>query len=261
MASALRIGLSASFLHADPKRNLFRGKTLLYLEESMAHYVMSKGALVVLLPTASRTMQVADLVADIDGLLMTGGADVCPETYHETALRPEWSGDYARDQYEIALLRAAMSARVPVFGICRGQQLINVALGGTLYQDTVTQCAQATLHRDGELYDRLNHEVRLTGRLRQLHGVERGRVNSIHHQAIKDLAPGLLVEAYSEGDDVIEAVRWIGEKDAIEPPSYMSAVQWHPEFLLEDQMGFLNRGVVLGDFLEAARLYKDLVAG
>ncbi len=256
MVRPLRIGLSASFFHADPNRNLFKGKTLLYLEESMAHYVMAQGALALLLPTATMQVQVADLMADIDGLLLTGGADVCPETYHETALNPLWTGDYMRDQYEIGLLRAAMRARVPVFGICRGAQIINVGLGGTLYQDTFTQREGAKQHRDAEMYDKLNHEVRLMGILQSLYRADRGRVNSVHHQAIKDLAEGLVVEALSEEDDVIEAVRWTGlvADGSAESPTYVSGVQWHPEFLQDGQTGFLDRTVVLNDFLKAARL-------
>ena len=159
----LKIGLSACFFHADPKRAIFKGKTLQYLEQSMAHWMMREGALVFLIPNPEpgSSVKLRDLVAQMDGLVLQGGSDVCPKSYGEKALKPEWEGDYIRDQYEIALTREFMTQDKPVLGVCRGAQLLNVAFGGTLYQDIETQVEGARNHRNWEIYDQNFHEIRI----------------------------------------------------------------------------------------------------
>ena len=142
----LKIGLSAGFFHPDPKRDLFKGKTLQYSEQSILHWVMSHesrgkpAALAVVIPspegdTRRGRVTAADYARELDGLVLQGGADVCPASYDEVPMKPEWNGDRIRDLYEIGLLNAFMAAGKPVLGICRGAQIINVAFGGTLYQD------------------------------------------------------------------------------------------------------------------------------
>ncbi len=101
-----RIGVSACFMHADPQRALFKGKTLLYAEESMLSWVMSAGALPVLLPRAAGPFTVREIVEAIDGLVLQGGVDMAPSQYGEEPLRPEWAGDPVRVAYEIELVRA-----------------------------------------------------------------------------------------------------------------------------------------------------------
>jgi putative glutamine amidotransferase len=245
MSRRPRIGVSACFQHADPERPYFKGKTLLYVDESMPHFIMEGDAVPYMVPTAAGALTAADLVHDLDGLVLHGGADVCPRSYGEEPLRPEWSGDAARDAYEIALVKACMAADKPVFGICRGAQVINVALGGTLYQDTATQKAGAEVHRVWEVYDDLAHEVRFVpgSGLEKLYGRPGGRINSVHHQAIKDVARGLRVEARSLPDDIVEAVRFEGEP-------WVFGVQWHPEWTKPEQ---LDRRVLLREFLAAVR--------
>lgn len=247
-ARPLRIGVSACFFHHDPTRPVFKGKRLLYVEESMLQWLMANGALPVLVPAAHGGITTEVFLDQIDGLLLQGGSDVSPESYGETALRPEWNGDYFRDQYEIDLIQSCMRADKPVLGICRGHQIINVALGGTLYQDIEHQVTDAHVHRDWEKYDNLEHEIAMQdgsglATLYQEHYGERrsgGRIISIHHQAIKTVAPGLTVEANSEDDDIIEAVRLTatptgiaattGILDGSVLDAYVVGVQWHPEF-------------------------------
>ena len=138
-----------------------------------------------------------------------------PGSYGEEPLRPEWSGDRMRDEYEIALLRAFVDAGKPVLGICRGLQVINVAFGGTLYQDIATQLPDAIVHRNAQLYDQNFHAIEFVPgtRLAELypHPVQAPTgadpVNSVHHQGIKDLAPYFVVEARCPNDGVIEAIR------------------------------------------------------
>ena len=249
----LKIGISACFFHADAARPIFTGKTLQYVEQSIAHWVMSTGALAVMIPnpagdTRRGDATLADYAQWLDGLVLEGGSDVWPGSYGETPLQERWSGDRVRDDYEKALAAAFIAERKPVFGVCRGLQLLNVAFGGTLLQDIATQRPEAVSHREAALYDRHFHEVELIAgsRLAQIYpGVVRARVNSVHHQAIKDLAPGFLVEAVSADDGLIEAVRRPGD-------SYVAAVQWHPEFHRAD-LGTLDDTPLLNDFLSAAR--------
>jgi putative glutamine amidotransferase len=178
---------------------------------------------------------------------MHGGADVWPGTYGEKPLRPEWHGDRVRDEYEIALVKAFSAAGKPVFGICRGVQLLNVAHGGTLYQDIRTQKPGALVHRNAEIYDLNFHEVDILPgtRLAQLLPAGRHKINSVHHQGIKDLAPGFVVEAVSPMDGVVEAIRHTGGP-------WVAGVQWHPEFH-RPELGVVDDTPLLHDFLEAAR--------
>ena len=230
-----RIGISPRLLHPQPGAHGVFTKLLHYVEDGIAQWLLSREALLFVLPLSQRA---ADYAQALDGLALQGGADISPLAYGEEPLKPEWAGDPMRDRYEIELVRAFSAARKPVLGICRGAQLINVALGGSLHQDIPA-------HRSDD-YDQHTHEVRLEpgSGLARLYG-ETGprRVVSIHHQAINRLAPGLQVEARAD-DGVIEAVRGTGA-------SYLCAVQWHPEFH-GGRAGFLDGGPLLDEFLKAA---------
>jgi putative glutamine amidotransferase len=182
-------------------------------------------------------------------LLLMGGADVCPETYGEAALRPDWSGDRIRDDYEIALLHAFVDAGKPVLGVCRGAQIINVAHGGTLYQDIATQRPGALDHRNWDVYAANFHATAIvpgSGLASLYPGRAEAKTNSVHHQAAKDLGRDLVVEAWSEPDRIVEAVRWTG-------PSYVFGVQWHPEFHDPGDVSLLDDTPILDDFLAHAR--------
>ena len=257
----LKIGVSACFLYPDPARAAFALKTLQYVEQSVPHWIMAGGALPVMIPSPTGETARGDVGFDdyaqwLDGLVLHGGADVWPGSYGETPLQERWSGDRNRDVYEIALVRAFAKAGKPVFGICRGLQLINVAFGGTLYQDIATQRPEARLHRDAGLYDRLFHEVGVVpgSRLDELLGSSKSRtINSVHHQAIKQLAPGLVAEAHCTEDGTIEAIRNTGS-------AWVAAVQWHPELHVpqeQAQGAVLDDSALLRDFLEAARAARS----
>jgi putative glutamine amidotransferase len=259
MHNRLKIGLSACFSHADPARSLFTGKTLQYVEQSIAHWLMSSGAMVVMVPCPTGETQRGDVQLKhyaqwLDGLVLHGGADVWPGSYGEEPIDERWHGDRIRDAYDKALVAAFTAARKPVFGVCRGLQLLNVAYGGTLYQDISTQRPDALQHRDPGSYDLNFHSIELVAgsRLSALYpGVERARVNSIHHQAVKELAPGFTVEAWSAPDRVVEAIR---RSDDTEAP-YVAAVQWHPEFH-RPGMQTIDDGPLLADFLDAVTRAK-----
>jgi putative glutamine amidotransferase len=230
------IGISPRLFHPEPGARGVHTKMLDYLEHSVADWIHSRDALALVLPVSDRAREYARL---LDGLLLQGGADISPLAYGEAPRKPEWAGDPVRDRFEIALVQAFVDAGKPVLGICRGAQLINVALGGSLHQDIPG-------HRsDG--YDRHSHRVRLEpgSGLAGLYGETGPReVVSIHHQAISRLGRDLVVEAHSEADGVIEAIRSRG-------PTYICAVQWHPEFH-GGRHGFLDGGPLLDEFLRAA---------
>lgn len=253
-AARLNIGISACFLHADPQRQVFNGKTLLYLEESLSHWVMSQGAAAFLIPSPPRRapLAVEDLLAPLDGLVLPGGVDVAPTNYGETPLHPDWAGDPVRDAYEIALLRACMAQGKPVLGVCRGVQLLNVALGGTLYQDIPTQVTAAHRHRDRDVYEHNFHTIAFepgAGLARLYPGVRNAKINSVHHQAIKTLGKNLAVEARCVEDGVIEAVRLQGD-------TYAFGVQWHPEFHDPRDASLLDGAPILQEFLDAAMVAR-----
>ncbi|MCA8972272.1 MAG: gamma-glutamyl-gamma-aminobutyrate hydrolase family protein, partial [Planctomycetes bacterium] len=191
------IGITVSFEEPDPQRALFRGKPLQYLEVGMLAAVRASGATPILLPALGDDEAAHDLVACCDGLLLSGGTDVAPQSYGQVPLDPAWSGDIERDLYECALLHAALSAGKPVLGICRGCQLLSVAHGGTMFQDIATQCEGAVPHRDPDVYDRLEHDVEVVDatRLARVLGAGMRRINTVHHQAIRDVGSTLRVSA------------------------------------------------------------------
>lgn len=152
------------------------------------------------------------------------------------------------DRYEMELLDASIEAGKPVLGIYRGCQLINVALGGTLWQDIATQIPGASVHLHDD-YDRHSHDIvwNEDSSLARLYPEQRrGGTISIHHQAIKALGRGLRVEAHGADDEVIEAIRFEGR-------NYVFGVQWHPEFHPPGAPHLLDCTPILDEFLTAAR--------
>jgi putative glutamine amidotransferase len=248
----LRIGVSACFFHADPLRNLFKGKTLLYAEESMLAWLMSAGVVPVLLPRAAGLLSIADLLEEVDGVVLQGGSDMSPVHYGEDPVRPEWAGDHIRDVYEMELVQVCLQQRVPLLGVCRGAQVLNVALGGSLYQDVETIHPERRTHRNWDLYDEHAHEIAVEpgSWLAARYGEQLPvgvRVNSVHHQALRNLGRDLVIEARSVPDGVVEAVRYAPQDDP-EPP-FAYGVQWHPEFMKPGLKGFVDPSVLLAGFL------------
>lgn len=257
--SHLKIGISACLLHPESTREAYGSKTLQYVEQSTAQWIASGGALPVMIPSLTDTSscvvpsdsRVSDYAQWLDGLVLHGGADVWPGNYGEAPLRADWTGDRVRDDYEKALVAAFVAAGKPVFGICRGLQLINVAFGGSLYQDISSQLPQAVVHDDEAAFELNFHQLAVvpeTQLATLLKDASSFKINSIHHQGIKDLAPGFVVEARCPDDGMIEAIRHTGG-------AYVAAVQWHPEFHASD-LGTLDDRPLLMDFLDAARLAR-----
>jgi putative glutamine amidotransferase len=194
-------------------------------------------------------IRLRDYADYLDGLILQGGADVSPRAYGEEPLRPEWSGDPVRDAYELELVHEFMEAGKPILGICRGMQLLNVALGGSLYQDLPTQRPSAVHHESGR-YDQHAHTVHFAEGSRMakwFEGKTGGNVVSIHHQAVNRLGRDVVAEATSSDDGLVEAIRWNSD-------SFVYGVQWHPEFhgqAAGDEL--LDCSPLLEAFLAAAR--------
>ncbi len=168
-----------------------------------------------------------DVVRRSHGLMLTGGGDVDPSLYGEAPHETFQASEAGRDSYEVALIREAAGAQLPIFAICRGMQVLNVALGGTLVQDIPSMVNGAVHHSVPEPRYALAHEVWVAqgSRLADLMGDtlegETCQVNSRHHQAVKTVAPGWEVSGTAP-DGVIEAIELPGDVLRI-------AVQWHPE--------------------------------
>ena len=170
----------------------------------------------------------ADVVGSVDGLLLAGGADVLPSLYGEAAHPAFNAAEAGRDEYELELVRRALEADLPILGICRGIQVLNVARGGTLVQDIPSEVPETISHHVAKPAFAIAHEIwmnpdTLLDRLMRSGGEESDAcpVNSRHHQAVKTAGEGLVVTATAP-DGVIEA---------IEDPSrrFCLGVQWHPE--------------------------------
>lgn len=191
--------------------------------------------IVPLLPNDVDTMN--EIFSKLDGVFLTGGADVDPGAYNEPKLPVCGYTDPARDAVEIMLLNHARETHKPVLAVCRGIQILNVCYGGTLYQDIPSQVPAAMKHDYFPKADNtptrtyLSHNISVAphSRLRSILDDGVVPVNSMHHQAIKDLAPGLQPNAYAP-DGIIEGVEGTNGQ-------YLMAVQWHPEELVDTQPG------------------------
>lgn len=165
----------------------------------------------------------------VDGVLLTGGEDIEPSWYGAQPSPLLSPPSRERDLFELALFAVARQRELPILGVCRGIQLINVALGGTLFQDLPSERPGAVDHRPDGARNARSHRVRLQrgSRAAAALGGTSVAVNSSHHQAIKELAPDLLATGWTD-DDLVEAV----ESPASAP--WLLAVQWHPEEMHAD---------------------------
>ncbi len=221
----IKIGISSCFMYPDLDRAVFGAKSLSYVENDMARFISRKGILPVLIPDLEGDL-LTDILDEMDGFVLQGGSDLAPETYGEAPIG-SWKGDPHRDQYELKILDYAIKNSKPILSICRGFQLMNAYFGGTLYQDTLTQRPDLNDHRDAQLYDKIKHPISFTENtfFSRLYNDEKALfVNTIHHQAVKDLGKDLEVYAHSD-DGLIEAFGYTKE-----PEGKVMGVQWHPEF-------------------------------
>jgi putative glutamine amidotransferase len=185
--------------------------------------IKAAGGLPVVLPLDLSEGDADRIVETCDGFLFTGGQDVSPAHYGMQDATGTIVSSPERDQLESLLLSKALQADKAVLGICRGLQFINAFLGGTLWQDLPSQHPSEIVHRQGKPYDAPTHQVTLRGDLQALLGKDLLEVNTLHHQAVRDLGKGLVPMAVAP-DGLVEAVQLPGKR-------FVWAVQWHPEYL------------------------------
>lgn len=200
-----------------------------FCRKTYVEAVIKKGGGVpLLLPPVQNETLLKIYVDLIDGLLLSGGGEIHPVYFGE---EPHWKLEEVspeRDYFEVMLTRSVLEANKPILGICRGIQVLNVVLGGTLYQDLQTQLPNSLQHQQKAPRKYPTHKIKIreNSYLAQVLGTTILQVNSLHHQAIKDVAPGLQVVAWAE-DGVVEAV------ESFSYP-FVLGVQWHPEAMGED---------------------------
>ena len=182
------------------------------------------GLIPLIIPPLSNGDSAAAILDSVDGLVLTGGGDIDPALYGEKRHEKVRSVNVARDTTEAALVAAAKMRRTPVLAICRGIQMLNVALGGTLVQDIPSQVGTTIAHDEDTPRDLRSHDIIIdSGSLiARAVGTTDCRVNSFHHQSVKDVAEGMKVTARS-ADGVIEGM------ESTSPDWWVLAVQWHPE--------------------------------
>jgi putative glutamine amidotransferase len=234
-------------MYPDAGRSVFGRKTLVYLERDMARYLSRKGILPILIPDLSGD-EMEGFLAELDGFVFQGGADIAPESYGESPIaNGRWPGDPYRDAYELKLMEYAIRNDKPVLGICRGFQLMNVYFGGSLFQDLIMEREGSIIHRDGAVYDQMNHGIRLQegsllARLHQDDPVR--RVNTVHHQGLKRTGDQLEELAWCEADGLVEAFHWKGA-----PAGKVLGVQWHPEFFYNSESPLMEAHFIYDHFL------------
>ncbi len=199
----------------------------IWITPEYLRWVELAGAVPMLLPLTERTEDIAVLLRHCDGVLLTGGHDVDPSYYGAERLEACGPACTRRDEMEFAILRYCLEHGKPVFGICRGLQVMNVFFGGTLWQDLPSERPTDVQHGMQPPYDRAVHTVQAVAEthIGAILGEMVYPVNSLHHQAVCDIAPGLLCSAVSED----------GSVEAVEYPQapFCMAVQWHPEYLCD----------------------------
>ncbi len=197
------------------------------IAESYIQSILKAGGAPVMIPVINDGATLRAIVANLDGLVMTGGADVNPLWYNEEPRQQLQTVDPIRDQFDLKLIKLASDRNMPILGICRGEQLINVAFGGTLYQDIPSQVKGYIKHVQAITEEAPSHSVNITpgSQLETITGKSKLMTNSFHHQAVKEVAPGFRVAAMAK-DSVIEAIEaW--------PNRPILGVQWHPEAMTQ----------------------------
>lgn len=246
------IGISASMLVTEDGSCL--GNEQAYVNKHYVKALTAVGAAPLLLPIVEDNDSLIRVqLQQIDGLLLSGGYDVNPLLYGEEPLPQLEYILPERDEYEIKLIHLALEMNKPILGICRGLQILNVAFGGTLYQDLSQFSMKHFKHQQKSKTDTASHTVEFTPhtKLQSIMGIDATKINTFHHQAIKDLAPGFVVNAKAK-DGIVEGIEKIGEQ-------FVIGLQWHPEMMAERDTSMLK---IFRNFVSFAkqRVPKDAVA-
>jgi putative glutamine amidotransferase len=235
----------APFVIVTATTELIRDVPRVRVNQAYTDALAAAGLVPVVLPPIEPSVAVASLT-DVAGLVLTGGEDVDPALFGETPHSATGTPHTRRDTYELALAREAYERRIPTLAICRGAQVVNVALGGTLVQDIPSQLPSSVSHDPaGRRAERVHRvDIDVGSQLARIVGASSIATNSSHHQSVAHIGNGLRPTAVSE-DGVIEAL------EPTDPAWWMIAVQWHPEELTATPEDWDRR--LFAAFAEAVR--------
>lgn len=239
MAPLIGVTTSISFGGENPERAYVNSTYLLAIQEA--------GGVPVPLPPQLGDGALEELSSRLDGLLLTGGGDLDPKTFGESPHPTVYDVAPARDRLEMDLVRRCISEGRPILAICRGIQLLNVALGGSLYQDVASDPGTEIKHQQTGPRDKLTHLVKVMSGsfLARVLGEDELRVNSMHHQAVKALGKNMVAVAHAP-DQIIEGI----ELTDAGPDRFVLGVQWHPEELVSTDSAARN---LFSAFVSACR--------
>lgn len=232
------IGISANQITIN--KGPFKGHKQSSLNQAYISAVEAAGGIPILLPITEDLDKIKPYMEMIDGLLLSGGQDISPLLFNEQPRPKLQEVLLKRDLFESQLIEEAMEKDIPILALCRGHQLLNVALGGSLHQDLSYTETEVFKHYQNQEPHTVSHEVKLTSNsiLYDIFKSHRIGVNSYHHLAIKDIAEGLMVTAVSE-DGIIEGVEHVNKE-------FVVGVQWHPEMMAssDEDMAMLFKAFV-----------------
>lgn len=211
-------------------------KDVISINRGYCDAIQKSGGLGIILPLNEDMDFLQSIIQECDGFLLSGGSDVDAKYYGEVNLPVNGRISPIRDRVELFIAKKAIEDNKPVMGICRGIQIMNVAMGGSLYQDIYSQIKDKEILKHFQDAPKWypTHEIYIEkgSRVREIMGLERLEVNSFHHQAVKDLAPGMKATSRTY-DGIIESIEYSGHRFAI-------GVQWHPELMWQRDPVFLN---------------------
>ena len=233
-----RIGISALIREVD-------GQPRTGVNAAYAAAVVTAGGVPLLLSPIIPPSEAPAAVSALDALILSGGADIAPARYGAAPHPRLGTVEGDRDAFELALVASARQRKIPILAICRGAQLVNVALGGTLWQDLPSERPGPVAHDGPWARTERVHQVSMTpsSRCAQAMGTDRCRVNSFHHQAVRDLAPGLVATGHAD-DGLIEGFE-------ASTGEWLIGVQWHPEAFWQEPTSPDQR--LFNALVEAAR--------
>jgi putative glutamine amidotransferase len=244
MSTRPRIGITSTYNGTQRQAELWDAYTAA---------IYQSGGLPLILPATERYAAYAEYLDGLDGLLLSGGQDIMPLAYGQESrvgFELDWQMEPERDGFELAMARAAMERDLPVLGICRGEQLLAVACGGSLYQDMSLAPQGETpriRHYQISPWDAPSHSVTVVSdsTLGRILGDKRIAVNSLHHQAVCDSGENLRVSARA-GDGIIEAIESSAHR-------FVLGVQWHPERMYKTDA---PSQALFAAFVDAARFAR-----
>jgi putative glutamine amidotransferase len=233
------IGITCSMEYGEKKRKYPTAYAFDYLKRSYYEAVERSGGVPLALLNTRKLNLIDQMLRAIDGLLISGGNDVDPYFYKEKKKAKNLNLTKERDLFEMALVRKARRKKIPVLAICRGMQLVNVAFGGTLYQDFSFEKKFLDHTLKGSLLYNRKHSVIIqpNTKLHSIINKKKIDANTSHHQMVKKVAAGFVVNAWSEKDEVIEGIE---TKD----DSFLICIQWHPELMKDRNSRFLFDSLV-----------------